>query len=290
MKNIDFKELLEYYNGFDFNSGESKLIENFNLEKSKELAYNEIKRRTLEYREMNQIQNKTSTLKSYESHFLNLIKNPKNLFFIQTSWEVFNLIQKLEEYSNKKYASEALILKKKIEDVKSELINLWELDPDNLRYQSKFGGNRLSQQYYSSEIGDFKIIFSSQLEFNYKISQQLQKHYLEIIISESIRYDLVIYPIFLKSKQGYELLLSFVLNHYSLNTHYSKLVILLIMNSSNDERQELNTVAKEEIISSILTKIQYTPINIFLIDNVCNESNLEELLENLNRETLANQV
>lgn len=240
MKKLSLNDIIEIYLG-------NSLFQGMEINASKELALQEIKRRTIEYRNINKIPELVSKLNVSLSQSsiigkTNAVTFVDNLYYVH---EIVQIAKKLEAFCLNYFRPNLSLLSESY-DIINKLDEIWEYDPEHIRHSSKFNDRRAlsqSQEYYDyPNLGNF--LFTRTKIWRYEISATLGNDYMRNIIDKAIKTDITFLPI--SSKRGYynrALILKFILNFYALKSRNSYLWILFV---SAD--QDLIDVVKEDIM------------------------------------------
>jgi hypothetical protein len=237
MKELSLDEVLEYYNRMDFKTGEQKLYRDFDSRTTKEMAIEEIEKRTKAYRIENKIEEKVAVLEQ----LLSKIKPCGTALcsvFIDTydGSDVQHLADIISCQSQKKINHNFIDTANDIRSRIKDLYEIGENDPDNLRYQSKFPGSNNHPYHYNYDALMHNIQMHN-YHFIYKISPQIYELTISLILSIS-NSDLIIYPYF-ASKASKELLIDFIIMFNAINNKVRpKLLVMLVNDLNFDEQSE----------------------------------------------------
>ena len=244
MEHLPLNELIEIYLG-------NSLYKGLETSVSKGLAYKEIQKRTVDYRYKNNISDLVSNLYEYHN-FLPEIEKANLVLFIDNAYgrEVFELSENIKLYSFKKYQPELFDLLKKINDINDKLDNIWENDPEHIRYGIKFldrSNLRHSQEYYKNHKLD-NVFFSSTKIWKYQISATLGFDNMTSIVEQSKISDIVFLPISIKDWSfSREIIFNFITTFYATNPINSFLWILFF-----DKTQSRNTIVDDILYEIVI--------------------------------------
>lgn len=258
MEDLDLNKLLEYYNGFSFENGEPLIWNNCTMEQSKNLAYSEITNRSKKYQANNEVENRIQELSLLNNDLKSILRNPTDIFIIDTghSSETSNFCRAISMQSNMLYNEKLPEINSQIIEKLEEIELIWKDDPDNLRYQSKFGGRELPCQYIKDNIKIYNWICTEKQDFRVNISSYyLDRDFLNIIAQNASKYEVIIYPIY-NGYDGLSYLNAFIINLSATNQKNLKLIICWIYNRSDDiDLNELNKLKRDEKIEEISNNI-----------------------------------
>jgi hypothetical protein len=179
---------------------------------SKELAYLEIQKRTIEYREENNVAFLVENLnlmirelKSLDILFPTCLK----IKIVNTSM-LYSQFYDLMNYSIDRFHPNKNLLVE-YNSLVTKLLDIWENDPEHIRHSSKFNERRpsiSSQEYFSPIFFDY--ITTASAKFTFESTANLGFDYLRGIINHCIDSDICVIPV--RIKDGYDLvhILNFV--------------------------------------------------------------------------------
>lgn len=234
MEQLTFDELLDYYLGFGI-GGKEKIWNNLtDINLSKSLAFKEITRRVEIYRNKNLVAVKVQKLLNLSAKYMNLLESTGleySCLFIDTECgDIKSFIKYLSFFSFRNCNSELIQISGELRANVNELNHIWDNDPEKLRYDSKFRG-LYSQQYYSAKVLK-DLIFTENFNFNYSNSAVFGEGYLDSIVRDTRKYDIVFFPIFNSSELNLGLLNSFIIEYNVIKFKKSVLWFLIV-----DEKQ-----------------------------------------------------
>ena len=240
MEELTFSELLDYYLGYSEDDQEKKWNDLIDIEMSKSMAYNEIKRRTEEYRKKHKVKEKVFLLENLSTKYAqNINEQIHTCILINNRYEEINTFtNELSNFSFTTFHPELFQLKEGIISKLFELNQIWENDPEKLRHDTKFRDN-YSQQYYRSDLELTNTIVTRNSTIIFKFTAELGELYLKSIISECRSSDIVFYPIFACQEIDYSLLNQFLI--YFNVAKYKDTILWILFINENDSccRNEL---------------------------------------------------
>ena len=267
MQNLSLNDLIQYYNGFDFTSGNTKIFGNYSYDDSKSMAYNEIQYRAIQYRIQNQVPEKTNRIKELARQLDFPTKIGKVLFFdTTTGYEVRELANNIAQHSFAVTKQELIVFKNELSSVKAELNAIWVNDPDNLRYQSKYNSQGVCDYFPQTNIQEYAL-FTKNHTFIIERSPELHREKLMYMYCNFFESDIIIFPLYYIEEQKIEILLELLNN----NDIYSK--IWIIINESMNHETVLQRVLQ--------TRIKPEQIHSFNIGKIVDLVGLSQLLEKI---------
>ena len=204
MKHLDLDSVIKIYLG---ESG----MDGTDIKQSKETASKEIQRRTLEYRNTNNVDSLVSEinslilkLKSIDSAFENRLSiSIVNSHFLSDEFHNCEIYSIQKNYPGLNLLNEYYFLRNK-------LIDIWANDPEYIRHSSKFLDRRCginSQEYFTPF--DCGGIFTKTTKWSYNISAILGFDYMPGIVNNCIKSNVCLFPINAEDRSEYELSLIF---------------------------------------------------------------------------------
>ena len=251
MKHLSLDDIIEIYLG---NSN----FQGMEINESKEFAYQEIEKRTIEYRNANKIPELLSKLRVSLSQ-LPVIEKPNSITFIDNTYkqDISELSRQLETFCLKYFRPDLLDILSVITDITNKLDGIWEYDPEHLRYSSKFNDRRpilQSQEYYRIPAIE-KILFTKSKLWRYQISATLGFDYILSIIQKSKESDIIFLPIsFIDWDYNRKLVYNFIITFNALSSLNSFLWILFVTENQNQNQNRIDEIMDDiRIFSSKLT-------------------------------------
>lgn len=237
MKALDLNTLLEYYNGFSVETGESLIWNNCSIEQSKMLAYNEIMHRSKIYQKEHEVEPKVNKINRIFFDLNSILRSPANIYIVDSGVfsETNNFVSSLSDQTINLYNTKINTINSQLIKQYEEIQNIWKNDPDNLRYQSRFVGARQPNQYLSENIVINTWICTGNRDYSVKISSHcLDMDYSKHIAKEASKYDRILYPIFRNKGCGEKCLNDFLYNLMATNQRNIKLIVCWINDILNN--------------------------------------------------------
>lgn len=285
MEDIDLNKLLEYYNGFSFDNGEPLIWNNCTMEQSKTLAYIEITNRSKKHQTINEVEHKVQELTQLFNDLKLILRMPSDIFIVDTRYssETYDFCKAVSKQSTMLYNKKLPMINSQIIKKLEEIELIWKYDPDNLRYQSKFGGRELPNQYINGNIETHNWICTEKQDFRINISSYyINRDFTKVIVQNASRYEVIIYPIYSDEDNGLFYLNDFILNLVATNQKNLKLIICWIYNKSDDlELNELNELVRKDKIEEISNKLLWNKICHINIEEKESEYSYKELIDKI---------
>ena len=254
MKRLEFNELLGYYNGFNLDTGESLVWHNCTLEQSKTLAYIEIVDRASKYRNEHETEHKAEALIQLYDKFKSILRLPSDIFIVDTvfTYKASDFCFAVSKQSTMLYNQKIPEINAQIIEKMAELELIWSNDPDNLRYQSKFWGSTVPNQYFKENFVIHNWISTEKQDFRINFSSCLNGENVNLTARNASKYDVIIYPVF-NSYDGFYHLKAFIFHLLAANRKNLKLIICWVYDKSDDlELNERNRIEGEKKIREIM--------------------------------------
>lgn len=241
MEQLLLNEIIEIYLG---DRGYPKM----EIKDSKVLAYQEIQKRTIEYRNTYRILEQVAELNELIIQ-LPFLGKLNAITFIDNAYgqEVYTMVKQLEKYCLELFRPHLSDLLLKIGEITNKLDVIWESDPDHLRHSSKFTDSRSlsqSQEYYQNH--DVKnVLFTQSKMWKYQVSATLHLDFMQTIIEQIRKSDITVLPVLcidwdFNCKQVF----SFITSYNAMTSANSHLWILFP--TENQDRNIIDEV-KEDI-------------------------------------------
>lgn len=237
MEHLSLNELIEIYLG-------NSLYHGLETAESKKLAYQEIQKRTIEYRNITGISELVPKLNELLNHFT-IIEKTNSITFIDNAYgqEIFEISKKLELYCLKKYNPRLLDLISEINNITNKLDIIWENDTERFRHSSKFLDRRnqsqsqsQSREYYSHHNLE-NILFTETKVWRYQISATLGYDYMKPILEESKKSDITFLPVLcINWNDNRALVLNFITTFNGMKQSNSYLWILFFTDMYNQNK------------------------------------------------------
>lgn len=234
MNNLSLNELIDYSLGFDSETKQDIFFENMSIESSKELAYNEIQRRSKIYYEDNQIGKIVEKLNFLKSQ-INSINSSISIIYDYYDNDSYQIMQKIKEYSSDLYAPGFKKLKIEIFQLFSVLDHLWDNDPEYLRYTSKFWNSQYPQPYISSSGFELDLLFTKDFCCKINNTYLLSTELLPNTLRECKNADVLIFPLFLSNHLKENEIFEFLLYYQIMKWKYST-IIFIMFHEDNENR------------------------------------------------------
>jgi hypothetical protein len=256
MKNLSLDDVIEIYLG-------NSSFQGMEINKSKELAYNEIKRRSIDYQAINKV---TELQNNYNQLLCKFpaIEKVNSITFIDNCYEnsVYNLSVELRNFCLKSFQPQLCDLLSEINEILSTLDKIWEYDPEHLRYISKFFERRAlpqSQEYYTFHDLD-NIIFTKSKILRYQISATLGFDSMKSILLKCYESEITFLPISITDwAYNRELVLNFIISFNSMTSVNCSLWILFLANNQMHDKQ----IEIEKEIISFIRKLKNKRFSLF---------------------------
>lgn len=240
MQNLNLDYLIELYLGETPYEGMAPV-------KVKEMALQEINRRTTDYRISNKIEHLVNHLNAL-TWTVEMPKSDSLVIFIDNAYhdEVSLLAIQFEVFSSLLYHPGLSEHWQNINSLTKKLDELWALDPEHLRHSSKFADRRslsVSQEYYQiPSSGNF--IYGKSKTWRYQVSASLGYDYMNGIVQHCLKSEFAVLPLFfIKWKYNRSVVLSFLAHLHALKSSSTFLWVLFI--TTKPPGNEINDIVRD---------------------------------------------